>query len=204
MDPRKTVRQLPALLTLLTGLALVACADGTSATGIRTAGLAQASLAVAGDPLFLKIDGVKGESQDDKHPDELVIESYSLGAKTAGTSVGGGGAGAGKVSFQDITFTAPISVASPVLLQAAATGKHFKSAVLVAEKGPGGKYLQVVLTDVVVTSYVSQGSSSDAVPTDTFSLSFSKIEIDVFGKDAKGGSKGAVKGCFDLKASTGC
>ena len=46
--------------------------------------------------VFLKLDGIKGESTDDRHKDEIVIESWSLGATNTGSHSVGGGGGAGK------------------------------------------------------------------------------------------------------------
>ena len=48
---------------------------------------------------LLKLEGIKGESLDAKHKDEIEIESFSWGATQPGTFASGGG-GAGKVSFQ--------------------------------------------------------------------------------------------------------
>ena len=54
---------------------------------------------------FLKIDGIAGESRDDKQKDEIEIESFSWGETQTGSFAVGGGAGAGKVSIQDFYFT---------------------------------------------------------------------------------------------------
>ncbi|HEV3436619.1 MAG TPA: type VI secretion system tube protein Hcp, partial [Gemmata sp.] len=51
---------------------------------------------------LLEIDGIKGESQDDKHKDTIEISSFSWGATNAGSSSSGSGGGAGKVSYQDV------------------------------------------------------------------------------------------------------
>ncbi|MCP6726322.1 type VI secretion system tube protein Hcp, partial [Klebsiella pneumoniae] len=48
--------------------------------------------------MFLKLDGVTGESQDSKHKGEIHIESFSWGMNQTGASGSGGGGGAGKVS----------------------------------------------------------------------------------------------------------
>jgi len=40
---------------------------------------------------FLKIDGVDGESTDDKHKGEINIESWSWGVTQSTTGAGGGG-----------------------------------------------------------------------------------------------------------------
>ena len=50
--------------------------------------------------MFLKIDGIDGESQDDKHKDEIQIQSFSFGASNAGSGGVGTGSGSGKVSVQ--------------------------------------------------------------------------------------------------------
>jgi len=46
----------------------------------------------AGD-YFLKIDGIQGKSRDDRHKDEIDIESFSWGETQSGTFAGGGGRG---------------------------------------------------------------------------------------------------------------
>jgi type VI secretion system secreted protein Hcp len=53
---------------------------------------------------FLKIDGIQGESQDDKHKNEIQLESWSFGANQSGSFASGGGGGAGKVQMQDLHF----------------------------------------------------------------------------------------------------
>jgi type VI secretion system secreted protein Hcp len=73
---------------------------------------------------MLEIDGIKGESTDAKHPNTIEIESYSWGASNDGSAAHGSGAGAGKVHFQDLHFTAQVSKASPELLLACASGRH--------------------------------------------------------------------------------
>ena len=54
---------------------------------------------------FLKIDGIQGESRDDRHKDEIDIESFSWGETQSGTFAVGGGGGSGKISMQDFHFT---------------------------------------------------------------------------------------------------
>jgi hypothetical protein len=68
-----------------------------------------ASPAAAGSTDYLlELGGVQGESQDDKHKNQIEILSYSWGATQSSHSTGGGGMGAGKVSMQGISApTAP-------------------------------------------------------------------------------------------------
>jgi type VI secretion system secreted protein Hcp len=154
--------------------------------------------------MFLKIDGIEGESADHKHKGEIDILSYSMGATQTGTMASGGGGGAGKVSLQDIHFTTNLSKASPKIMEACTTGQHLKKAVLVQRKA-GGKqeeYLKITLSDALVSSYQIGGSHhGDHTPVDQFSLNFAKIEVEYKEQKADGSVSGVVKGGWDVKAN---
>ena len=70
------------------------------------------SLTAASDYL-LEIDGIKGESTDDRHRGTIEIQSFSWGMSNSGTTTVGGGFGFGKVNIQDFNFTTKLSKASP-------------------------------------------------------------------------------------------
>jgi type VI secretion system secreted protein Hcp len=153
---------------------------------------------------FLKIDGIKGESQDDKHKDEIQLESWSFGLTQTGSFGAGGGGGAGKASFQDVHFTSKTNAASPKLFIASATGEHIKSAILTCRKA-GGKqeeFLIITLSDILVSSYQSGGhGASGELPMDQFALNFAKFEMAYKVQDAKGALGAAIKAGYDLKKS---
>ena len=131
---------------------------------------------------FIKFDGIKGESVDAKHKDEIDIESWSWGETHAAAAPTGAGAGAGKVSMQDFHFVMRFSKASPALMRACATGQHIKMATLSGRKAGKGQqdYLTFKFHDVLVSSYQTGGSEQGAVvPTDQVSLNFAKIEVEV-------------------------
>ncbi|MDP1804754.1 MAG: type VI secretion system tube protein Hcp, partial [Acidimicrobiales bacterium] len=79
--------------------------------------------------MFLKLDGINGESRDSKHKGEIEIESFSWGASNSGSAAhaGGAGGGAGKGSMQDVSFVTRGSKASPQLFLAGASGQHLRS-----------------------------------------------------------------------------
>ena len=153
---------------------------------------------------FLKIDGVPGESTDDKHKGEIDVESFSWGETQSGTSGHGGGGGAGKVSAQDFHFVKKMDKASPVLMIGCATGTHYKTAILTARKAGGGQqeYLKITMEEVLISSYQTGGSgSSDVVPMDQISLNFAKLEIS-YKEQKPDGSLGAeVKQKYDFSAN---
>jgi type VI secretion system secreted protein Hcp len=131
---------------------------------------------------FLKIEGIKGESTDKGHPDEIEISSFSWGVTNTGSASSGGGGGAGKAVAQDFQFTSGLSKASPSLMLACATGRHFQTATLTCRKAGGSnevEFLKIKLSDVIVSSYQTGGEAGgDAdVPTDQFSLNFAKIDF---------------------------
>jgi type VI secretion system secreted protein Hcp len=151
---------------------------------------------------FLLVDGIKGESQDKKHKDEIDIESWSWGCVQTGTHETGGGGGAGKVAFNDATCTKKYDKSSPMLWKACATGQHIKKAVLTCRKA--GKeqqeYLKVIMEDLLVSSYQTGGSSGDIVPTESISFNFTKVEF-IYKEQKPDGSLGAeVKAGYDRKA----
>jgi type VI secretion system secreted protein Hcp len=150
---------------------------------------------------YLKIDGVEGESTDDKHKGEIDVESWSWGETQSGTSAAGGGGGAGKVSMQDFHFVMRLNKASPKLMLACATGDHLKSATLVCRKAGGDQqeYMKIAMTDVLVSSYQTGGSTGDVVPVDQISLNFSKIEYEYKPQKADGSLDSPVKTGYDLK-----
>ena len=60
----------------------------------------------------------------------------------------------------------------------------------------------ITLSDILVTSY-QIGGSSGAVPTDSFSLNFAKIEFEYKPQNADGSLGAAVKVGYDLKLNKG-
>ena len=153
---------------------------------------------------FIKFDGIKGESADAKHKDEIDVESWTWGETHPGGAPPGGGVGAGKVSMQDFHFVMRLNRASPGLMKACATGQHIKMATLSGRKA--GKEQQDYLTfkfhDVLVSSVQTGGSeSADVVPTDQVSFNFAKLEVDYKQQNPDGSLGSAVQFRYDLKAN---
>lgn len=153
---------------------------------------------------FLKIEGLPGESTDDKHKGELDLESFSWGETQTGTAGHGSGAGAGKVLPQDFVFVKRIDKSSPVLFIACATGAHYKSVVLTARKAGGSQqdYLQIKMEDVLVSGYQTHGSeSSSGVVMDQVSLNFAKLEMVYKEQKPDGSLGGETKQKYDFAAN---
>ena len=150
---------------------------------------------------FLKIEGVDGESTDDKHKGEIELESWSFGAANAGSFSSGGGGGTGKVAMQDFHFVKKCDKASAKLFTACCTGEHLKSATLVCRKAGKDQqeFLTIVLTSAIVSSYQTGGSAgSDVIPMDQVAMNFAKIEYKYKEQKADGSLGGEVIGGWDV------
>jgi type VI secretion system secreted protein Hcp len=155
--------------------------------------------------IFLKLDGIKGESQDSKHKEEIDVLSYSFGASQAGTMSYGGGGGAGKVSFQDLSFTHRVDKSSPALFLHCANGAHIKEATLTNRKAgkDAQEYLVIKLSDILVSAVQLGDSSGSELPMESVSLNYSKIEME-YKEQKKDGTLGAgVKFNWDVKQNKG-
>src|SRR5215211_7780026 len=153
--------------------------------------------------IFAKLGDIKGESLDNKHKDEIEVLSWSWGVTNAATPAGtGAGAGAGKAKFQDFSFTHKIDKASPVLMQACATGVHLKEATITHRKAGKGQqeFLIIKMNDVIVTG-VSLSDSSDGSSAENVTIAFAKVDLEYKPQNAGGSLDAGVHFKYDIKAN---
>lgn len=154
--------------------------------------------------VFLKIDGVKGESADDKHKDEIDILAWDWGMSQSGTTHTGTGGGSGKVEVRDLTVTKFVDRSSPNLMRSCCSGKHFKEALLTVRKA-GGKspveYYKVKMQEVIVTNIESGGSGEQDRLTETVSLNFARMNVDYTPQKEDGSADAAVPFGWDIAAN---
>jgi len=141
--------------------------------------------------MFLKLDGIKGESQDAKHKDEIHIESFSWGMTQAGTHGAGGGGGAGKVSVHDISITKLLDKSSPELMLACCNGKHIPSGLITVRKAGESalEYLKIKLTDLLVSGVQEAGHGAELLK-ESLSLNFAKFQVEYQPQGADGKAQG--------------
>ena len=126
--------------------------------------------------MFLKLDGIKGESKDHKHKDEIHIESFSWGMNQTGAHGVGGGGGAGKVQVHDISITKFVDKSSAALMLHCCTGKHIPGGLVTVRKA-GDKpleYLKITLKDILVSSVQEAGHGSDLLK-ENLTLNFAEF-----------------------------
>ncbi|CAM3208540.1 Hcp family type VI secretion system effector [Cupriavidus taiwanensis] len=154
--------------------------------------------------IFLKINGIDGESQDASHKNEIEVLAWDWSIEQQSTMHAGSGGGAGKATVSDLSFEHFIDRASPNLMKYCLTGKHINEAVLVVRKAGGNplEYLKLTMTDVIVTRVSPKGSVDDEVRMrEQVALSFSRVKQEYVVQNAQGGSGGAVTAGYDIKGN---
>jgi type VI secretion system secreted protein Hcp len=148
--------------------------------------------------MFLKIDGIDGDSNDAKHKGEIEIESFSWGASSPVTT-GPGGGGTGRVTMEDFTFTTPVTRASPKLFQATVERRRIKTALLTVRRSGGQQqdFLKVTMSDVQI-SHWNQAAGAEA-PMDQVTMNFGKVQIAYTGQRPDGTPGETVSAGWDGK-----
>jgi type VI secretion system secreted protein Hcp len=158
----------------LAGMSAVSASAASAAPAVA----AQSAALLGSSDIFLKIDGIDGESTDSKHAGEIEISSFSWGVVADP-----------KGPLQELSVASSVSKASPKLMLACASGSQFKKAVLnVRNSGDFPQdYYRLTLEGVRISSYNSSGSSgSGAVPTDQFSMNYTRIGFSYSPQNADG------------------
>ena len=144
--------------------------------------------------MFLKFDNIDGESVDRAHKDWVDVLAWSWGMSNSGSTHVGGGAGAGKANAQDLSYTSYVDASSVPLMQAVATGQFLKTAFLNVRgsaRSSSVEFLKITLSEVLVTSLSTAGSSGDDRLTQNVTLNFAKVEVDYQQTSATGKPIGA-------------
>jgi type VI secretion system secreted protein Hcp len=150
--------------------------------------------------MFIKIKGIDGESRDDKHKKEIDVLAWSWGLSQSGSAHVGGGAGAGKVNVQDLSFTKYTDSATHALVLACCNGEHIEEAVFVVRKA--GKepldYIKLTLTEVIVASVSTGGSGGEDRLTENVTLNFAKFKLEYTPQKADGTGDAAKTAGWDI------
>jgi type VI secretion system secreted protein Hcp len=154
--------------------------------------------------MFLKLNGVKGESKDKVHTKEIDVLAWSWGMANSGTAHVGGGAGAGKVNVQDLSFTKYVDSSSPNLMLNCCNGKHFSDALLTVRKAGGNpvEYIKVKMETVLIAAVTTGGSGNEDRLTENVILNFAKVSVDYTPQKADGSADTAIPFSWDVAANS--
>ncbi|MEW6381899.1 MAG: type VI secretion system tube protein Hcp [bacterium] len=154
---------------------------------------------------FLKIDGIEGESTDDKHKGWIEILSYNWGVSqtASATASSSGGAASERANFQDFSVVKMLDKATPKLALACSSGQHIKEITLELCRAGGDKvpYMEYKMNEVLISSY-SVGGAGGGEPTESLSFNYAKIQWTYTQqKRADGTPGGKIPAGWDLAAN---
>jgi len=153
--------------------------------------------------MFMKMDGIDGESKDKKHKGEIDVLAWSWGMAQSGTFHTGGGGGAGKVNVQDLSFTKWVDKSSAALMLHCCNGAHINQCKLTVRKAGKNplEYLIVTMDKCMVTSVSTGGSGGEDQLTENVTLNFAKVAVDYMEQKPDGSGAAAGNLGWDIEAN---
>ena len=155
---------------------------------------------------YLQIDGVKGESTDDKHKDWIECQSvsWSLSQPRSATASTSGGHTAERCELSEISISKLVDLASPLLAQLCACGKTIPKAKIEMQRADGQgepvKYFEVELENVLIAHVAPSFAGSD-FPSESLGLKFSKVRWKYTKQKISGGGSGNTAGGWDASTN---
>lgn len=152
----------------------------------------------AGGPsadIFLKLDGISGDSSDDTHKGEIDLESVAYDVQHSSKS-----------TTALLRIDKVYDSSSPKLLSAAAAGRHIKSGTITFRVSGGSSdsdFLTYKLSDIAVSSYEQGGSNPDQKPLgsleEEIGLTAGKLAVTERSVDNSGKAKPPVNATVEIK-----
>jgi len=158
---------------------------------------------------YLQIDGIKGESTDQKHKDWLEVSNvmYAIHQPRAETVSTAGGLTSGRADLFPISFKKLADIASPVLLQTCAAGKTIGKATFefmrADSNGNPIPYFRIELENLLIAS-ITPDSGDAGIITERVQLAYAKIKWAYVKQSIRGGTQGNSTGGWDCSAHRAC
>ncbi len=152
---------------------------------------------------FLKIEGIAGESTDNKHKDRIEISSFNWGAfqPASGTASSAGGATVERANFKDFEVVKTMDKASPKLAIACADGTHIKEITIELCRAGSDKvkYMEYKLSNCIISSVIAKGGD-EGEPSERVKFNYGKIHWTYIQQKRSDGSGGGnVAAGWDLQ-----
>lgn len=154
--------------------------------------------------IFIKFNGIDGESQDFTHKGEIEILNWDWSVSQTLNMHSGSGGGTGKCTFDNLHFEHYIDKSSLNLLQFCLTGKYIPEALMTIRKAGCShlEFLRLTLQDILITGVHPVYYNTMRVPREAVSLTFSRVAMDYILQNAVGNAAGTISSGYDIKANT--
>ncbi|WP_017348347.1 Hcp family type VI secretion system effector [Pantoea sp. A4] len=151
--------------------------------------------------IFLRIDGITGESQDSNHKGWININSFTWGASQPGSMAVGGGGGAGKVQYRDLSVQASIDKATPAIMRYISNGKHVSTVEISVCKAGGTQieYCRITLEDVLITNVMFNGTTQRDLIGINYQFQAAKVKNQYWEQSSSGGKGAESQSGWNIK-----
>ena len=156
--------------------------------------------------VYLRIDGIKGESVDSTHQGwiEVTTAQWGVTQPKSATASTGGGHTAERCEHTSLSISKLAHISSPLLMQNCSAGRTIQKAKLEFMRADGQgervKYYEVELENVLIGS-MSQVVHEGDVLHDSIGLKFSKVLWKYTQQKIGGGAGGNTAGGWDLSVN---
>ncbi|MBN1369585.1 MAG: type VI secretion system tube protein Hcp [Dehalococcoidaceae bacterium] len=160
-----------------------------------------APLAAPAYDMFIKIEGMDGESTDANHMKWVDVLEYGWGIEEV---PGGTSRTTGSIMHLDLVVTKTLDKTSPGLAIKCSKGENIPSVILAISQAGGGRtqIMRYTLEDVVIKSIHVSGNAADEIrPVEEVSFSYRKITWLYTELDATGKAKGNVEFTWNVETS---
>lgn len=155
---------------------------------------------------YLQIEGIKGESADERHKDWIEVSNvtWSVHQPRAAAVSTAGGMTSGRAVLSDVTFKKLADLSSPILQQTCAMGKTIPKAKFEFMRADGEgkpiKYYEVELENVMISG-VTPNSGDGGTLIEHVHLAYSKMKWKYTKQSVRGGTEGNTAGGWDAAAN---
>jgi type VI secretion system secreted protein Hcp len=152
--------------------------------------------------MFLKLEGVNGESEDPEHKAEIQLDGFRVNLMSPRDSFTN--QATGHRQWSHLSLRTNLNMATPLLFERLMKNTKIPKAVLACRKA-GKKpveYFKITLTDVLVAKVEAgelEASGDSVIPHCDFDLAFGTIEIVASPQSATGPLSGSVSSKDDLR-----
>jgi type VI secretion system secreted protein Hcp len=150
---------------------------------------------------FLKLDGIKGETQDAQHKGEIEVLNWNWALTNTGSAHYGQGMGAGKVQVGDIHILKRVDTSTAVLMKACSTGQHIASGALTVRKAGGTalEYMKIDLQQILVSSVRPSSDPNSPFLMEDVALNFAQFKVTYTPQDAQGAGGASVDFGYNIQ-----
>lgn len=156
--------------------------------------------------IFLKLDGIDGESEKKGAEAWIEVFSFSNGASNPSSVAFGTGSGAGKVDLSSLSLQKQLDKSSPKLFLNCCNGTHVAKGSMVVREATGGDttqiYYQYDMTEVFIDSISWGGSAGGGKPSESISLSAKSLTVTYWPQDSTGKVGNKIVAGWDVSKNT--